>query len=162
METKKVVQRISLRMFPSQLRSPEEGIHESVQALLDLYNTDMNGVPVSYSSIKLKDTVAAIHEDVPVLHVQAKVVFQVFCPKVGDILEGIVNKLTVDHIGVLIFDKFNASIPSSSLPENVFYKEDVDAYVDGKATIAVGSKIRLQVKELETSHGVLSISGVLS
>eukprot|EP01147_Barroeca_monosierra_P004761 gene4761-6841_t len=160
MDTVKVVQRIPIHLYPEQLKDVKQGINERIQNMLNLYNTEFNGVPISYSKIKLLRPVAVLHEDSPILHLQAKVTFRVFSPKEGDKLKGIVNKITIDHVGVLVHKKFNASIARQSLPKSLEYSITKNAFENKKTretVIEVGSTVNIIVERLESSHGVLSI-----
>ena len=44
-----------------------------------------------------------------------------FAPRPGQLLLGDVNAVSVDHIGMLIYDNWNASIPRADIPEQYEY-----------------------------------------
>eukprot|EP00056_Hartaetosiga_gracilis_P020273 m.18450 g.18450 ORF g.18450 m.18450 type:complete len:170 (-) comp8318_c0_seq1:51-560(-) len=164
MDLKKVVKVVPLKLYPSQLGDVKKGINENLKSKLMKYNTEYKGVPVGFSKIKLTSQRAVIHEDSPIIHAYAKVTFTIFRPKVGDVLEGEVNKVTVDHIGVVVLGRFNASVSRSDLPSGYTYREDLGAYVlddVDSVNIKVGSKIKIVVKTIEASHGVINLNSTL-
>lgn len=78
--------------------------------MLLFYLCRHNGVPVAYGNICWLDSVGRIHADNPLIHFSVALDFIVFRPKIGSYVSGTVNKVSTDHLGVLIHNLFNASI----------------------------------------------------
>ena len=82
-----------------------QGARELLDGMLMRHNDRLGGVLVSYEKPRLVD-----HADLRIVHmagyvdvnVRAKV--KVFTPKVGSKLKGRVNKIGVDHVGLLVHD----------------------------------------------------------
>ena len=60
--------------------------------------------------MKLMQTSGIIMDDQPYVHFDVQVDFIVFKPRIGSLLKGVVNKTSVDHVGCLVYEHFNASI----------------------------------------------------
>eukprot|EP00049_Salpingoeca_infusionum_P025872 m.22289 g.22289 ORF g.22289 m.22289 type:complete len:284 (+) comp8373_c0_seq1:182-1033(+) len=159
---RRVTKDVHLKLMPKQFNDVQKGIRDSVERKLLRYSVDFDGVPVSYSKVRLLSTRGTLFEDEPVAHVHALVTFSVFKPTVGMELIGYVNKITSDHVGILIHDLFNASISRTRLPDGYAYDAGSDSFlhqeIDALA-IRCGVYVRFTVEALESSHGVVSIVG---
>lgn len=83
--------------------------------MLGRYCDEIKGVVVCYSSVKLLSDTGRIINECPFVHFRISAKFTAFSPVVGARLTGQVNKQSADHIGLLIYGVFNASIPASKI-----------------------------------------------
>ncbi|KAJ3078707.1 hypothetical protein HDU99_000419, partial [Rhizoclosmatium hyalinum] len=85
------------------------------------YIPELKGVPLSYSDVKIQEKVANVLYDSPNLHLHATVKFTLFAPREGTEIVGIVNKVSSDHIGLLVHGVFNASIAADQIRKKEFH-----------------------------------------
>ncbi|ORX72874.1 hypothetical protein DL89DRAFT_265056 [Linderina pennispora] len=88
------------------------GVHETLNSMLLHYVPQVRGVVLSYSKARpLSDTG-------PALDVVAKLLL--WRPIGGMSVKGRINVQSPDHIGLLLWDTFNASIPASYIPKDKY------------------------------------------
>jgi hypothetical protein len=79
-------------------------------------------------------------------------------------LDGIVNKVSSDHIGVLVLGVFNASIPADQIRKKEF-KWDPASHqwsTNTEYSIRQGTPVRFSVKDILVNHEIISIVGSLT
>tara|TARA_B110000977_G_scaffold171297_1_gene222653 strand:- start:5946 stop:6770 length:825 start_codon:yes stop_codon:yes gene_type:complete len=153
------------------------GATELLDGMLMRHHDQLGGVLVSYENAKIekkKGPARIVHMAGYVdLFVKANV--QVFKPKVGRILTGVVNKIGVDFIGALVLNTFNVSIAAEDLPQD-FVHNPVDSITSstlsggvwesaedgGTHRIGVGSILKFQVKKISEYDDVLHLIGSLA
>lgn len=59
-----------------------------------------------------------ISNDSPYMHYDLLVDFFVFKPEIGKEMQGIVNRKSKDHVGILVYNAFNVSLPKPQDEEN--------------------------------------------
>jgi hypothetical protein len=92
-----------------------EGVRFLLNQTLFTYMPEWNGVPICYSDIQFEDSICHILRDNPLLHVIIEVTIIIFRPNATIPLEGAISKISPHHIGLLVFDIFNASISKEEL-----------------------------------------------
>lgn len=131
----------------------------------------LKGVLLSYSQIESLEPSARLMYDSPYSHIRIRAHFHTFSPEVGDVLggfsctigttetyfliptisDGIVNKVSPDHIGLLIYGVFNASIPSDQIRKSEFaWDSEGHTWMrrdDTQTPLEPGSIFRFTVKE---------------
>ena len=70
-----------------------------------------------------------------------------FKPTINCLLLGVVNKISIDHVGLLVHDSFNASISQSSFAWN------------GPQNVEIGTEVLFRVTGVEAAGDVLLING---
>lgn len=132
--------------------------------LLLRYSSSLEGVMLSYSDIELLEQYGRIRNEYPHIHIRFNAKVLIFRTSVGQILHGIVNKLSMNHVGMLIHGLFNASITKEHLPEGSKWNEALETWsLPSEKTIAMGSSVAFTVKkfEYEEEVGLISIAGSL-
>ena len=144
-----------------------QGARDLLDGMLMRHHDRLGGVLVSYEKPRLVH-----HADLRIVpmagyvdvRVEAKV--RVFAPKVGSKLVGRVNKIGVDHVGVLVHDVFNASLAAKDLPRDFVHNpaEDVwESAEDGGAhRVAVGTECVFGVKKISEYDDVLHLIGSMA
>jgi DNA-directed RNA polymerase I subunit RPA43 len=143
------------------------GARDLLDGMLMRHHDRLGGVLVSYDKPKLVN-----HADLRIVHmagyvdvcVRAKV--KVFTPKIGLKLVGRVNKIGVDHVGLLVHDVFNASLAATDLPRDFVHNpaEDVwESAEDGGAhRVGVGTECVFGVKKISEYDDVLHLIGSMA
>ncbi|KAM6449660.1 DNA-directed RNA polymerase I subunit RPA43 [Liasis olivaceus] len=96
---------------PRFLNRKRTGICAQLDVELRRYSESFQGVPVAYDDIKITNKLGDIIDDIGAIHLDIEATFVVFQPKPGKKLVGIINKVAPSHIGCLVHECFNASIP---------------------------------------------------
>ncbi|KAJ3261376.1 hypothetical protein HK103_005984 [Boothiomyces macroporosus] len=134
----KVTLQLKVHLAPKFISNTRAGIEDYLDALLQ------------------KD--AVIQTESPYMHFDIQVDFTVFSPKVEDSMIGVVNKVSPDHVGCLVYGLFNASIAREKLPGWSWdYEENV--WTVGDVTIKPGSVVKFKAERFETCNDILSIHG---
>ncbi|XP_034017135.1 DNA-directed RNA polymerase I subunit RPA43 [Thalassophryne amazonica] len=139
---------------PMYLQKKKTGIQQELGAELFKFSHSLKGVLLAYDNIRIVGHHGDIYDDSGYIHMDVEAEFIVFQPKRGQKLLGKVNKLGVSHVGCLVHNCFNASIPKPSLVS-------VDTWRD--AGPRVGAELEFEVVSLDAdTAGVLLIRGRLS
>ncbi|KAJ3276211.1 hypothetical protein HDV01_005659 [Terramyces sp. JEL0728] len=134
----RVTLQLKVHLAPKFISNTKAGIKDYLDALLQ------------------KD--AVIKTESPYMHFDVQVDFTVFSPKVQDLMIGVVNKVSPDHVGCLVYGLFNASIARESLPEWTWdYEENV--WTAGDVIVQPGSVVKFKAERFETCNDILSIHG---
>ena len=133
-----------------------------MNSLLLRYCNVLRGVVIAYDNVKAIPF-ARIQNEMPQLEMKFSARVLVFRAQIGQIMTGVVNKVSNSHVGLLVHDLFNASISSDLLPSDCTYSTDNETWTlpsDGK-TILVGTRVKFQIKsvEFERDVGMISICG---
>jgi hypothetical protein len=87
-------------------------------------------VVLAYLDPKIQGRTANILSGLsPYFHVQLKASFLLFSPKIGMLVEGKVNKVEKDYLGVVVLGLFNAAIGIADIREDLYYDDSVCTYL---------------------------------
>lgn len=139
---------------PRCIGSPKDikaGIKSVLDAKLNTFSSRHNGVPVAYGNICWLDSVGRIHADNPLIHFSVALDFIIFHPKIGSYVSGTVNKVSADHLGVLIHSIFNASI----------LKPKDQASDLSRKNIKEGQDVIFEITGMHVYNSLLAIEGKL-
>lgn len=155
-----VWQREALAVYP---KLPlEAGVAALLHARLMKWQPSLGGVPVAVAQVQLLSRVGALHEDMPLVHVQADVQWKVFRPAAGSLLAATVSSVGIDHVGLRL-GPFSASVARARLPPEFEWQPDAGpAFVYAGVPVlqlAVDSRVIFKVLGVETRHGALNIIG---
>ncbi|KAJ3101214.1 hypothetical protein HDU97_001565 [Phlyctochytrium planicorne] len=147
-------------------KNPSQGVLEYLSKFLLRYVQEVGGVILAFNNVRFLQNAAKILYDSPYSHFKVSATLTVFSPKVNSVLVGIVNKVSPDHIGLLVHGAFNASIAADQIRKKEFvWRDKLGAWkqlgVDGDVSIKPGSIIRFTVTGLTKANDILSISGSL-
>jgi DNA-directed RNA polymerase I subunit RPA43 len=84
------------------------------------YVPEVDGIILAHSDVQFTADKGKILYDSPFCHFFITVKLLVWKPKRGTKLVGRINLQSEDHIGLLIYGTFNASIPKSRIPSSTF------------------------------------------
>ncbi|KAF9924718.1 hypothetical protein FBU30_005357 [Linnemannia zychae] len=115
-----VQSKLYIHLPPIFVTKPIEGIHEQLNGFLMRYMPQVDGVVLAHSDLRLLQTSGKIMYDSPYCHFWISVKLLVWRPIKGSILSGTINLQSPDHIGLLLYGTFNASIPSEFIPKDKY------------------------------------------
>ncbi len=122
------------------------GIVNYFDSLLLKYDPIIKGITLNYSNIRYLEDSGQIINESPYCLLKIKVDLTVFAPQMDSMLIGTVNMISPDHIGIIVYNLFNASIASKDLKGK--WTQKYDAWISEKnAKITVGSLVKFKVKE---------------
>ncbi|KAJ2008232.1 hypothetical protein GGI04_001220 [Coemansia thaxteri] len=96
------------------------GVHEALNNMLLHYVPQVRGVVLSYSKVKPRNDTALMVHDSPYGQLEISARLLLWRPMSGMTLKGQINVQSPDHIGMLLWDTFNASIPASFIPKDKY------------------------------------------
>ncbi|XP_022917460.2 DNA-directed RNA polymerase I subunit RPA43 [Onthophagus taurus] len=99
-----------LPIHPFRLIDINACIKDIFQTKIAKYDEKLNGILLGYQNITLLDSDRGTF-DGSFTHMDIEGEFYVFRPIIGSILNGIVNKKSKDHVGCLVYNTFNVSLP---------------------------------------------------
>ncbi|CAB1443070.1 unnamed protein product [Pleuronectes platessa] len=138
---------------PMYLQKKRTGILVELEAELLKFSPSLKGVPLAYDNISIVRQHGDIYDDSSYIHMDIEANFILFQPTVGQKLLGKVNKLGVSHVGCLVHDCFNASIPKPNLVPMETWRD---------AGPRIGADLEFEVTALDADNvGVLLIRGRL-
>ncbi|KAG1445821.1 hypothetical protein G6F56_009779 [Rhizopus delemar] len=115
-----VVARLYIHLAPMWAGKAMEGVNEQLNAFLMKHVPEVDGIVLAHSDVKFASDKGKIMYDSPFAHFFISVKFLVWKPKKGSKLVGRINLQSEDHIGLLIYGTFNASIPKSRIPSTTY------------------------------------------
>ena len=127
------VVRVSVPVHPSKLANRKKGVREQLDAKTLRHHDGFGGVLVKYEELNIvnEDGMNGGETILPAssyVNVKAMVKATVFAPKMRSYLIGKVNKIGQDHIGLVVGNIFNASIPIEKFKENMMFDESKNAW----------------------------------
>jgi DNA-directed RNA polymerase I subunit RPA43 len=163
-----------LSLHPSAVSDADRGARALLDGMLMRHHDQLGGVLVAYSdaSIASPESARIVHM-AGYVDVRVRATARVFCPAPGAKLLGRVNKVGVDHVGLLVLDVFNASVSASEMPAALIHNPVIDptspggcweSAADGGAghRIAVGTEVVFQVRSVSEYDDVLHLIGSLA
>ena len=126
------VVRVSVPVHPSKLANRKKGVREQLDAKTLRHHDGFGGVLVKYEELSIVNEDENGGETIlpasSYVNVKAMVKATVFAPKMRSYLIGKVNKIGQDHIGLVVGNIFNASIPIEKFKENMMFDESKNAW----------------------------------
>ncbi|KAJ1935698.1 hypothetical protein EC988_008406 [Linderina pennispora] len=96
------------------------GVHETLNSMLLHYVPQVRGVVLSYSKVRPLSDTALLFNDSPYSQLDVVAKLLLWRPIGGMSVKGRINVQSPDHIGLLLWDTFNASIPASYIPKDKY------------------------------------------
>lgn len=159
---------LQLSLPPCYIQDISTGLHEQLNLMILRYSSKLQGVLLAYSKLRLVEPFGRIINETPYIHCKVIMDALVFQPKIGSTIEGVVNKVGSNHVGLLVAGVFNASISSAQLPTDYSYDYVNTQWINNSCSIddesrhlEVGSTVVFTVNKLHTASEVMSIEGSL-
>ncbi|KAI9479859.1 hypothetical protein LPJ55_001100 [Coemansia sp. RSA 990] len=112
--------RLTVTLAPAHSNDHWAGIHETLNSMLLRFVPQIRGVVLSYSDVKMLSQTALLFNDSPYGQLEVSAKLLLWRPTSGMTLKGTINVQSPDHIGLLLWNTFNASIPASFIPKNKY------------------------------------------
>lgn len=149
-----------------------QGIDRYFYQILLRYDFNWNGVPLCYSDVSILSTRANIINDNPFLHIKVKAKILLFRPNIGQSIEGIINRISSTHVGLIVYGLFNASIPIHQLETCYSWDEFINSWKPklDKSTsheelkhkaLTIGSTLKFRVLNAKKDAQLMAIIGGL-
>ena len=116
---------LKVALLPASTKYPIEDVKRQLNSMLFKYNEDVKGIPLSFSQLKFprgKEYGRIIAEQYW-LHVDVVTKLLVFKPEIGMTITGKVNKISDNHVSLLIYAMFNASISGDQMCKSYYIDE---------------------------------------
>jgi len=159
---------------------------DHLDPLILTYYPPLRGIILSYRNIRFNQGGARIQADSPFAFTWVTVDFLLWCPHKGDFLEGWVNLQSESHVGLLVLNTFNVSVPRGKIPgpwrwcekrvgftpargkpvpegvegEEEETEEDLGGWVNEKGEYVDGL-LRFKVETVKASGHIIAIEGNL-
>eukprot|EP00036_Acanthoecidae_sp_10tr_P018332 CAMPEP_0206313880 /NCGR_PEP_ID=MMETSP0106_2-20121207/14727_1 /ASSEMBLY_ACC=CAM_ASM_000206 /TAXON_ID=81532 /ORGANISM="Acanthoeca-like sp., Strain 10tr" /LENGTH=257 /DNA_ID=CAMNT_0053745213 /DNA_START=9 /DNA_END=778 /DNA_ORIENTATION=- len=158
--------RTKLALDPMHLGDVAGGVREHLNRCLMRYSEPLQGVPTHVVTARLEDGAGTIVGDAPGVQCSARAKYMVFAPEADQLLLGEVNAVSGDHIGMLIFNNWNASIPRTDIPEQYEYDHELGRWCDrdfDSPLIEAGTTVTFAFRAFEMGgDGAFSVIGSLT
>ncbi|ORZ20257.1 hypothetical protein BCR42DRAFT_408339 [Absidia repens] len=115
-----VVITLYIHLAPMWSGKPMDGVNEILNAFLMKHVPEVDGIVLAHSDIELMSEKGKVLYDSPFCHFFITARLLVWKPKKGSKLVGRINLQSQDHIGLLIYGTFNASIPKSRISSDKY------------------------------------------
>ncbi|GFY46071.1 s1 motif domain-containing protein [Trichonephila inaurata madagascariensis] len=86
------------------------GISEILDSWKRQYVKSLHGIVVDYKNVSLTSRTGFIGINNPFIYYNVTATFDLFCPNIGDIVKGRINRISREHIGCLIQNTINVTI----------------------------------------------------
>lgn len=158
-----------LHIAPRYLGDLQLGAMEHLDRRLLKFSRELGGIPLAYSKVEInhnqsdESSSAPILFENPCIHVAVKVYWTVFCPRVGMRLQGVVNQWSGEHLSLLLFNYFNATIYASQMEASLRWNEEEQVWQrpGDREDISLGSQIEFEALDLIRESGLTTIVGSL-
>ena len=169
---------VTLGLHPSAMDDPERGSREILDGMLMRHHDQLGGVLMSYDDVRVhpRSRTAGIIHLAGHVSLDVETTARVFCPVVGSVLRGVVNKVGVDFIGLLVLGVFNVSVGADDIRDGLVHnpapiddecpggrwEETSPSPIDREHVIRVGSTVLFTVKSVSELDDVLHLIGSLT
>ncbi|TGZ83970.1 hypothetical protein EX30DRAFT_296123, partial [Ascodesmis nigricans] len=147
--------------------SPLHGIAKHhLDPLLMTFFEPVDGVVIAYRNIRFQSPTARIINESPFAHVWVEVEMLVWRPRKGMVVKGHVNLVSKSHIGLLVDNTWNVSIPLARIPDTWKWVEAAKAgeghgYWSNDEGAKVEGDLRFEVQEVKAGGSLFLIEGSL-
>jgi len=153
---------LKAKLSPCFVNSVKCGVKDILNRRLLRFTPALGGIVLAYFGLKLQDSAGIIQNEMPFFIVNVSTKVLIFRAKVGQRMVGVVNKISRNHVGMLVHDLFNASVSASSMPNGALYDPKSETWSWGACSkLCIGSKIAFTAShfEFEEDIGLISIFG---
>eukprot|EP00127_Corallochytrium_limacisporum_P003451 Clim_evm79s149 gene=Clim_evmTU79s149 len=155
--------RRAIEIPPAYLHGREkEGVYHALNELLFEFNYELGGSIIAYEDVKLVEPTAMVFGTHPAAVVTTDFKALMFTPDRDQRLIGEVKRVSRDHLGLLVYDFFNASISPQNIADAFQYDEQRQCWFDTEAkdvSIGVGSHVVFAVVGVEKVSGIIALRG---
>ncbi|KAJ1956981.1 hypothetical protein IWQ62_005188 [Dispira parvispora] len=119
-EFSRVPVRMLIALPPCYTNDPMQGVYGYFNCFLMQHLPFVSGVVLAYSDVKVESSLGLVANEHPFPQFWVQAELLVWKPSPGSRLKGRINVQSNDHIGLLLYKNFNASIPAELIPEDIY------------------------------------------
>ena len=150
---------LKISLMPSSLVDVEEAMAKQLNSLLLKYNNSARGVILAYDDVVIKNNGdGKVLFENPQIHYEVSAKILAFAPERDVLLRGKVNEHFPSHLGLLVYNFFNAMIPADILVKNGFKFYD-NVWHDEISSVPL-DEVEFKVVKIHECAGVISIEGI--
>lgn len=139
-----------LALHPFQLDNINSSIKELLNKNIARYCRHLNGILLGYDNVKLLSSDGLICDDSCFVHTDIEADFYVFKPEIDSTLQGVINKISKDHVACLVHKTFTISLPKP---------DDAVTWIGNKAQI--GQEVQFTIVEAVFDGSLPYIRGII-
>ncbi|XP_063919718.1 DNA-directed RNA polymerase I subunit RPA43 [Zophobas morio] len=107
-----------LALHPYHLSDLNNSLNEILNTRVGKYCPRLEGILCGYKNVNFSSQNGYICDDSCFIHVDTEADYFLFKPATEKLLQGVVNKISKDHVGCLVHNIFNISLPKPKHSEN--------------------------------------------
>lgn len=163
---------VKVRLSPYFTQNLKVGVENLLNKALLKFIPSLRGIFLAYENLALVDSCGIVVHEACETHFRVQCDALVFVLERGSLLTGIINKVSNNHIGLLVHGLFNASIAFDKFPTGLSFDSESSAWVFSDNPISkvsgknrhelryqVGTKVAFEVESMHTKAGLISILG---
>ncbi|XP_034254534.1 nucleolar protein dao-5-like [Thrips palmi] len=105
------LRKITVVLQPFHLQDLKTAVRDLLNASVNCYDKSLDGIFLGYDKLKVLSKSASVSAESSGVAIEIQANFYSFRPEIGCVLKGIVNKISNDHVGILVYQRFNISCP---------------------------------------------------
>jgi DNA-directed RNA polymerase I subunit RPA43 len=107
-----------IALHPYHLGDLTNSVKDILNKRIGKFCSRLGGILCGYKNIKFLSEEGHICDDSSFIHINIQADFFIFKPSIGKVIEGVVSKKSKDHVGCLVHNIFNVSLPRPKHVEN--------------------------------------------
>jgi DNA-directed RNA polymerase subunit E'/Rpb7 len=139
-----------------------EEVENQLNGLLFKYSDEVGGVPLCFKELQLvkgKEH-GRIMAEQPWIHVSVYTKLIIFKPVIGRILNAKVTQVSDNHVSMLIYGMFNASVSGAEMCRKYVFKNISKAWESPQGDISEGDIVQFRIGGFQEANGVLNIDAI--
>lgn len=142
----------TIPVSPSQLGDLQDATSRYLDLQLFRPSIKLQGIPLVYTKVELLDRTGSIVGENPYVHLTVRVLWTLFCPRLGARLGGRINYQSKEHIGLLVLGYFAAIIPSHHLEAAYEWREETQEWWSRRQPLKRGKKATKEGEDIESEN----------
>lgn len=149
-------------LAPVHIPHPMEEVENQLNGLLFKYSDEVGGVPLCFTELQLVKgkEYGRIMAEQPWLHVSVCTKLLIFKPIVGRVLNAKVTQVSDNHVSMLTYGMFNASVSGAEMCKKYVYKNSSKAWESIQGDISEGDSVQFRIGSFQQANGVLNIDAL--
>ena len=152
---------LTLTLAPQYATNVREGIMRRLAEKEKHFDDSVDGVVIKFTRVEFTQQHGSIICENPWVYVDVRCTASVFRPRKGMVLNGTVNRVSNSHVGIVVYDLFNASVAAQELIGDAYaFDEAAEAWTTGAGqSVAEGDRVSFVVRDVSHVDQFFSIEG---
>jgi hypothetical protein len=152
---------LKVAMEPIDSLHPTNAVKKQLSNILFKFNDVLEGIPLSFTELKFPPgkEYGRILGSEPWIHVDVITKVSIFKPIVGVKVRGKIVAVSDNHVSILVFAMFNASISGAEMKKGYKYSSLSKAWSSPRVDLSVDDYIVFTIASFQHSSGVVNIEG---